>query len=201
MTPSGTARPARADDPDNSVGLLRGKQATPSEDSPHVHLPTERQQLGDYRIIKEIGRGGMGVVYEARQLSLDRTVALKVLPMAAFLDDRQLRRFKNEALAAASLQHPSIVSVHGVGCERSVHFYAMDLIHGSDLAEVIRELHHPRATAKDIPSENRSPGIERAADTVAIAQLSTQHSDREARFLLQRRENRNPGSGSLAVRS
>ncbi|MCH7990417.1 MAG: serine/threonine protein kinase, partial [Planctomycetes bacterium] len=81
--------------------------------------------LGDYRIVREIGRGGMGVVYEAQQLSLNRRVALKVLPYAAVLDPRQLQRFKNEAMAAASLDHPGIVHVHAVGCERGVHFYAM----------------------------------------------------------------------------
>src|SRR5262245_33048715 len=65
-------------------------------------------QLGDFRIIREIGRGGMGVVYEAEQLSLQRQVALKVLPFAATLDPRQLQRFKNEAQAAAAFQHPNI---------------------------------------------------------------------------------------------
>ena len=96
--------------------------------------------LGDFRIIREIGRGGMGVVYEAEQLSLRRRVALKVLPFAATLDSRQLQRFKNEALAAASLEHPSIVRVHSVGCERGVHYYAMQFVEGQTLAEVIDEL-------------------------------------------------------------
>ena len=93
--------------------------------------------LGDYRILREIGRGGMGVVYEAEQISLDRRVAVKVLPFAAFLSDRQRRRFKHEALAAASLKHPSIVDVYAVGCERSVHFYVMELVEGEDLASII----------------------------------------------------------------
>src|SRR5579872_6028255 len=62
-------------------------------------------ELGDFRIIREIGRGGMGVVYEAHQISLDRRVALKVLPFAGMLDRRQLQRFKNEAQAAAQLDH------------------------------------------------------------------------------------------------
>ena len=61
------------------------------------------QPLGDFEIQREIGRGGMGVVYQARQMSLARTVALKVLPFAAMLDPRRLQRFKNEALAAAAL--------------------------------------------------------------------------------------------------
>ncbi len=86
------------------------------------------RQLGDFRIEREIGRGGMGVVYEAEQLSLGRRVALKVLPFAAMLDKQQLARFKNEARAAATLDHPNIVAIYSVGVERSVHFYAMHLV-------------------------------------------------------------------------
>ena len=81
----------------------------------------------------------MGVVYEAEQISLGRRVALKVLPFAAALDARQLQRFKNEAQAAAHLQHPNIVPVHYVGCERGVHFYAMQFIDGQPLSELIRQ--------------------------------------------------------------
>jgi serine/threonine protein kinase/Tfp pilus assembly protein PilF len=93
--------------------------------------------LGDFRIVREVGRGGMGVVYEARQLSLDRRVALKVLPFAAALDPRHLQRFKTETRAAARLHHTNIVPIFGVGCERGVHFYAMQFIDGRTLTEVI----------------------------------------------------------------
>jgi serine/threonine protein kinase/Flp pilus assembly protein TadD len=96
--------------------------------------------LGDFQILREIGRGGMGVVYEAVQISLGRRVALKVLPLAAALDAKQLQRFKNEAQAAAHLHHTNIVPVHAVGCERNVHFYAMQFIEGQTLAAVIRDL-------------------------------------------------------------
>jgi eukaryotic-like serine/threonine-protein kinase len=96
--------------------------------------------LGDYRIIREVGRGGMGVVYESVQLSLGRRVALKVLPFAATLDAKQLQRFKNEARAAAGLQHQNIVPVYAVGCERGVHYYAMQFIEGQTLAKVIADL-------------------------------------------------------------
>src|SRR5262249_7674620 len=86
--------------------------------------------LGDYRLVREVGRGGMGIVYEAVQISLGRRVALKVLPFAATLDPRQLQRFKNEAQAAAQLHHTNIVPVFGTGQERGVHYYAMQFIDG-----------------------------------------------------------------------
>jgi serine/threonine protein kinase len=96
--------------------------------------------LGEYRVIREIGRGGMGLVYEAEQLSLGRRVALKVLPWAASLDPRQRQRFQLEAQAAALLHHEHIVPVFGVGTDRGVHYYAMQFVDGRSLTEVIREL-------------------------------------------------------------
>jgi eukaryotic-like serine/threonine-protein kinase len=121
--------------------------------------------LGDYRIIKEIGRGGMGIVYEAIQLSLGRRIALKVLPFAAALDPKHLQRFRNEAQAAAHFYHPNIVPVYAVGCERGVHFYAMQLIEGQTLAVVIhqwRELAgqsvHSAVTQPYTPARSASEG-------------------------------------------
>ena len=93
--------------------------------------------LGDFRIVREVGHGGMGIVYEADQLSLGRRVALKVMVFAATMDPRQLQRFQNEARAAASLEHPHIVPVYGVGCERGLHYYAMKFIEGQSLAAII----------------------------------------------------------------
>src|SRR5262249_13789405 len=91
--------------------------------------------LGDFLIQREIGRGGMGIVYEALPISLIRRVALKVLPFASGLDAKQLQRFKNEAQAAAALHHTNIVPVHAVGCERGTHYYAMQFIAGQTLAQ------------------------------------------------------------------
>jgi len=105
-------------------------------DSP-FRFDDDQQTLGDYELIREIGRGGMGVVYEARQISLDRRVALKVLPFAAMLDQRQIVRFETEARAAARLQHPHIVPVYGVGCDRGVHYYAMQFIEGTSVRDLI----------------------------------------------------------------
>jgi WD40 repeat protein/serine/threonine protein kinase len=96
--------------------------------------------LGDFHLLREVGRGGMGIVYEAQQLSLHRRVALKVLPFAAVTDPKQLQRFQVEAQAAAQLHHTNIVPVFAVGCERGVHYYAMQFIEGQTLAQVIEEL-------------------------------------------------------------
>ncbi|HEY1860832.1 MAG TPA: serine/threonine-protein kinase, partial [Gemmataceae bacterium] len=96
--------------------------------------------LGDFQIMREIGRGGMGIVYEAVQLSLGRRVALKVLPFAATFDGKHLQRFHNEAQAAAQLHHTNIVPIYYVGSDRGVHFYAMQLIDGHSLAVVIRQI-------------------------------------------------------------
>jgi eukaryotic-like serine/threonine-protein kinase len=113
------------------------------------------ERLGEYRIICEIGRGGMGVVYEAEQLSLGRHVALKVLPTIAALDARHLQRFKNEAHAAAQLHHTNIVPVYGLGCEDDLHFYAMQIIEGQTLADLI----HSRRRAGDPEMESTTPSL------------------------------------------
>ncbi|WP_165226297.1 serine/threonine-protein kinase [Aquisphaera insulae] len=96
-------------------------------------------RLGDYRILREVGRGSMGVVYEAEQDSLGRRVALKVLPFASAIDPRQRQRFLIESQAAAQLHHPHIVPVFAAGFDRGVHFYAMQFIEGKTLAELIRK--------------------------------------------------------------
>lgn len=101
---------------------------------------TAPKQLGDFRLLRELGRGGMGVVYEAEQISLNRKVALKVLPFAALIHNRALQRFHNEVRAVAALDHPNIVSVYSVGEEHGVHYYAMQLIRGYTLARIISGL-------------------------------------------------------------
>ncbi len=144
------------------------------------------ESLGDFRIVKELGRGGMGVVYEAVQLSLGRRVALKVLPFAAALDSRQLQRFMNEAQAAAHLHHPNIVPVYAVGCERGVHFYAMQMIEGQNLATIVDARRGESGRKHRTGSEPTGP-IRRTTpmpETVsnAATQASTLKSDRPASF-------------------
>ncbi len=102
-------------------------------------------QLGDYRIIREVGRGGMGIVYEAEQLSLGRHVALKLLSREARANTRFSQRFEREARAAARLHHTNIVPVFGVGEHAGMQFYVMQFIQGLGLDEVLRELQRSRA--------------------------------------------------------
>jgi hypothetical protein len=103
--------------------------------------PEALQQVGDYRIIREIGHGGMGIVYEAEQVSLGRHVALKLLPQKMLLDERSKRRFEREAKSAAKLHHTNIVPVFGVGEHEGLPYYVMQFIPGLGLDEVLAELH------------------------------------------------------------
>jgi WD40 repeat protein/serine/threonine protein kinase len=129
----------------------------PSEPAARAPL-TPLQQVGDYRILREIGRGGMGVVYEAEQLSLGRRVALKVVLARTGNDARALERFRREARAAARLHHTNIVPVFEVGQDGDVCFYAMQFIPGQGLDEVLVELRklrsgsttQPRATSGSV---------------------------------------------------
>jgi serine/threonine protein kinase len=158
--------------------------------------PPPAEPLGDFRIVREVGRGGMGIVYEAVQMSLGRRVALKVLPFAAALDAKQLQRFRNEAQAAAQLHHTNIVPVYAVGVERGVHYYAMQLIDGQNLADLVAQLRpgEPAATrnrpapgggAELPPTGPEVTAPAEAAPTTlrgAAVQLSTQRASRSGSF-------------------
>jgi eukaryotic-like serine/threonine-protein kinase len=98
------------------------------------------QQIGDYRILKEIGRGGMGVVFAAEHQTLGRKVAIKVMPTPAVCDETTIKRFRREAQSAARLHHTNIVSVFGVGEGDGICYYVMDLVDGWALSEWIGQL-------------------------------------------------------------
>ncbi|MBI4607197.1 MAG: protein kinase [Planctomycetes bacterium] len=140
--------------------MLARLESPPTDGSPYLATggPPARV-LGDFRLLEEIGRGGMGIVYRAEQISLGRTVALKVLPFAAVLDEGQVRRFKQEAQAAAQLHHTNIVPVFCVGQERGVHYYSMQYIEGQSLAEAIGELRR-LAQPQGRPQSSRAPSSE-----------------------------------------
>ena len=116
----------------------------------------------------------MGVVYEAEEVSLGRRVALKVLPYAAMLDERQLQRFKNEARIAATLDHPNIVTVHAIGIASGVHYYAMQLIDGLNLADVIKELRHLQSADNGLAVANPSHEL---ANRLSHGKLATPEKD------------------------
>src|SRR5215471_15711458 len=101
------------------------------------------RRLGDFEILRELGRGGMGVVYEARQVSLNRKVALKVLSAGLGLTPKAVQRFHREAEAAARLHHTNIVPIYATGEQDGTHFYAMELIDGPSLDHVLRQLRQP----------------------------------------------------------
>src|SRR5262249_22711250 len=107
---------------------------------------------GEYRILREVGHGGMGVVYEAEQESLGRHVALKVLPRQALLKATYRERFRREAKAAANLHHTNIVPVFGVGECAGTHYYAMQFICGESLDKVLHDLHRLRAAPGEPPA-------------------------------------------------
>src|SRR5262249_59423219 len=117
--------------------------------SPLDHPPTAKR-LGDFEIVREVGRGGMGVEYEAGQVSLNRKVAVKVLSGGLGLSPKAVPRFRREAEAAAKLHHTNVVPVYATGEESGTHFYAMELIDGPSLDTVIRQLRQAR--------EGQAPG-------------------------------------------
>jgi serine/threonine protein kinase/WD40 repeat protein len=127
----------------------------PTGGAPSTPASASRPELiGDFRVLREVGRGGMGVVYEAEQISLARHVALKVLPPVTLKDARQRQRFEREARAAAKLHHTNIVPVFGVGEHRGTPYYAMQFIQGQGLDAVLDELRRIRGDA--VSSDGRT---------------------------------------------
>jgi WD40 repeat protein/serine/threonine protein kinase len=127
---------------EDRTGTINGSTSEPAT--------TTFESLGDYRILREVGRGGMGVVYEAIQESLGRHVALKVLPLHGRIDPIQIERFRLEARSAARLHHTHIVPVHGVGVHEGVHYYAMQFIQGHGLDVILDDLR--RLRGEEVPS-------------------------------------------------
>jgi len=142
-------------------------------------------QVGDYRIVREIGRGGMGVVYEAEQVSLGRRVALKVLPWQAARHRTTLERFRREARASARLHHTNIVPVFEVGQDGEVRYYAMQFIQGQSLDRVLDELRRLRGRSRQERGHRPAAGQEEtqraASGTRGVAQsLLSGRFDRSA---------------------
>lgn len=151
--------------------LIPGWQADSGDLTSAVGMPARQgrlHRLGDYRIVREIGRGGMGVVYEAVQESLGRRVALKVLPGHGLLDSQLAIRFRREAQAVARLHHTNIVQVYGVGEHQGLDYYVMQYIEGRSLDHVLAELRALHAVAHGTNGQvDRKEAIHRAAEALA----------------------------------
>src|SRR5439155_25469042 len=136
--------------------LVQIEQLKPPADATGALAPTPAaangappERLGEYRLLREVGRGGMGVVYEAEQESLGRHVALKVLPAGLQMDPTRLERFRREARTAARLHHTNIVPVYGVGEHAGTLFYAMQYIPGQGLDHVVADVKQLRQKPAD----------------------------------------------------
>jgi WD40 repeat protein/tRNA A-37 threonylcarbamoyl transferase component Bud32 len=123
--------------------------------------PGARQTLGDYELLHEIARGGMGVIYKARQLSLNRIVALKMMLPSLLASATEAQRFRAEAEAAANLQHPNIVAIHEVGEHEGRLYFSMDYVEGQSLAALVRE--HP------LPAETAARHVKTASEAIHYA--------------------------------
>ena len=131
-----------------------GSTVTPS-------LGTRGRQFGDYRLLQEIARGGMGVVYEARQVSLNRVVAVKMILSGQLASKEDVQRFRAEAEAAANLDHPGIVPIFEVGEHEGQHYFSMGYVNGQSLAERLRE--------GPVPSREAAELLKQVSDAVQYA--------------------------------
>ncbi len=147
--------------------------------------PEKFTQLGDFRIIREVGRGGMGAVFEAEQLSLGRRVALKVLRFGGVSDREAIERFQREAETVAKLHHTHIVPIFAVGSERGVNYYAMQFIDGRSLAEVLAEQHSALP-----PRQAAEIGLQAAEALAHAHERGVIHRDVKPSNLLLDQENR-----------
>jgi serine/threonine protein kinase len=123
--------------------------------------PVERRMFGDYEILEEIARGGMGVVYKARQVNLDRTVALKMILAGELASEIDIERFYTEAKAAANLQHPNIVAIHEFGEQDGQLYFTMDYVEGKSLASLVE--------AGPLPVEKAVTYLKALADAIHYA--------------------------------
>ena len=165
---------------------LNRSKSGPASQGRRLPLPPS-EQLGDYRVVAEIARGGMGIVYEAEQVTLGRRVAVKVLPQQVLRNEKDVLRFQREAQTAAKLHHANIVPVFGVGQHDGIHYLVMQLIRGVGLDEILSELRrivvHPRlsdADADAAPTTARTSCVCRSANLLLSAELRSDSRGKSA---------------------
>jgi eukaryotic-like serine/threonine-protein kinase len=152
-----------------------GAKANPGEPAATISISPDAfvrvRYFGDYELLEEIARGGMGVVWKARQSSLNRTVALKMILAGKLAGEAEVQRFHREAEAAANLQHPNIVAIHEVGEHDGQHDYSMDYVEGRDLGALVRE-------SGPLPPTSAAECLQTIAEAVHFAhQRGTLHRD------------------------
>ena len=131
---------------------------------------TKLGYIGDYELLEEIARGGRGVVYKARQSSLKRIVAVKMIRSGELADEGEVRRFRTEAQAAAQLQHPNIVAIHEIGEHEGRHYFSMDFVEGRNLAQV--------AAGRPVAARTAAEWLKAIAEAVQFAhQRGVLHRD------------------------
>ena len=133
-------------------------------------------QLGDFLLERRLGAGGMGVVYQARQVSLNRLVALKILPLGFAVDTSAIERFRREARAAAKLRHPNIVTIYTEGAQDTVCYYAMEMIECQNLDRIIEKLRASKSLEphrKETPTSEESD-IDRNIEATGVTEPAEQ---------------------------
>ncbi len=159
----------------------RGPALDPDDDGASIVLPqgTRVRYFGDYELQEVLGEGGMGIVYKARQLSLNRPVALKMIKAARFASDDEVRRFQNEAEAVARLDHPNIVPIFEVGRFEDQHYFSMKLIGGESLDKRLKDyVADPRRAARARGRGGRRDPPRPPAGHTAPRSEAGEHSDR-----------------------
>ena len=159
--------------------MLAAEESPGFIEPPEIEEPDQRtdlpRDLGDFKLLEEIGRGGMGVVYRARQRSLGRIVAVKVLPLSITTSQRQVDRFQREARAAARLDHPNVVNVLTVGAENGTRYFAMEYVKGRNLAEELKRLREEKGVEDE--TKAHLPSSQAEIYFRSIAELVRQAAD------------------------
>jgi eukaryotic-like serine/threonine-protein kinase len=195
-----------------SLALVERVSDRESDSKLSSSIPVSRPRhpaYGDFEIVRQLGMGGMGVVYKAIQRSLQRHVALKVIHESASAKPQHRLRFKREAESAASLHHTHIVPIYGIGEDHGLQYYAMQLIHGVTLQDVVEALrlrttsspHHPNHASNQASPRESGPSRAARASTHGLSQASESNAPRDFSVDAAGRHSRNPTTATVGTHS